>query len=234
MGETRNNFKKAMSEMFGFGEDNAPAEQVQAEITPPKEEPIPAAEVKPAAPLGTPNLSPDELKFWNETPFRAPEVEQIDETYISKDTVIRGDIESGSNLRIRGKVAGNIACDHSILLSGKIDGNISAKDALVDGGQVMGNVDMRGNLTIQRDARVRGDLNCSNLDLDSAVNGNLRTLHKTVFHPNAAVVGNIATQSFVVEEGALIEGYISMKEMQKTINRPNTRQNTEHEQKDSE
>lgn len=223
MGETRNNFKQALSEMLGIGAEKSAAEPAESEIVQPKEDF--ASDIKidpiepPAAPIEPPVPTP-ELKFWDEppqSPYGAPYSERLEETYISQDTVIRGDIESGSNLRIKGKVAGNIACENNIMLFGNVDGNLIARDALVDGGQVMGNLDMRGNLTIQRDARVKGDLNCNNLDLDSAVNGNLRALHKTVFHPNATMVGNISTQSFVVEEGALIEGYVSMKEMQNTI-----------------
>lgn len=232
MGEIRDNFKKAMSEMFGVGADapdaapsrelNPTEQAVQAAVNasggnvPQKPVAVPlSVEPKPEPAVAPENVQTEPAKP-QPTPFMPPQVVETrtEETYISKDTVICGDIQSGSNLRIRGKVAGNIACDNDVMLSGKLEGNLAGKNAFVDGGQIVGNVDVRGNLRVQNDSRIKGDLQCSNLELDSAVSGNLHTAHKSVFHANATVIGNIATQTIVVEEGAMLEGYVSMKNMQ--------------------
>lgn len=231
MGEIRDNFKKAMSDMFGVGgaapepEANPTEQAVQQAIkqaaAPAKvEPPTPAPAVEPApvsrpvtpAPAPTPTPTP--------APFVPPVTEVVEETYISRDTVICGDIQSGSRLRVRGKVAGNIVCENDVVMSGQLEGNMTGKNALVDGGRIVGNVDVRGDLRVHNAASIKGDLQCSNLDLDSAVDGNLRAQHKSVFHANATVIGNIATQTIVVEEGAMIEGYVSMKEMQSMTGRP--------------
>lgn len=227
MGEIRNNFKKAMSDMFGVGAEQDTPNQQSAPVEVNTPNPTPTepttAPTKPDPEL--PKIEPQKPQV---TPsFSLPEVESVEETYISKDTVICGDIQSGSDLRIKGKVAGNITCDNNVMLSGKLEGNLAGKSALIDGGQIVGNVEMRGDLRIQHDARIKGDLQCSNLDLDSVVDGNLRTQHKTVFHANATVIGNITTQTFVVEEGAMIEGYISMKDMQSRVGRPNLDRETD-------
>lgn len=227
MGEIRDNFKKAMSEMFGVGaEDTTPTQPTKEpakEVAQPAMEPEVAPVAAPQRPdFAAKTVVPEPAPVpAPQVPFAPPQVSPtVEETYISKDTVITGDIKSGSNLRIRGQVAGNIVCDSDVKLYGKLDGNLTGKNALVEGGQIVGNVDVRGDLRVQSAARIQGDLQCANLDLDSEVNGNLRTQHKSVFHANATVVGNIATQTIVVEEGAMIEGYVSMKDMQSMVGRP--------------
>lgn len=244
MGEIRDNFKKAMSDMFGVGgEQGTPETKATNDATPTEiavQEAIKAAQtatpkvavpaVEKAAPIELPEIpvaqtaggtvSPEPFKV--DVPLQGTEAATpTDFTYISKDTTIVGNIQAGSDLHIKGKVMGDVACDSDVKLWGKLQGNLSGKSGVVQGGQIVGNVEMRGNMYVADAAHIKGDVQCSNLDLNSTVDGNLRVQHKTRFRNNATVVGNITTQTLVVDEGAMIEGYISMKDMQSRLGRPN-------------
>lgn len=228
MGETRNNFKKAMADVFGLDKGTAesagtpsPAAQQPAAAAEPKtvpETPAPEADFWQAPDYQPPKVEP-ELQLWTESAARPQETKMSDETFISESTVIKGDIESVASLYIKGKVTGNIACDNNILLSGNVDGNMTAKDAFVDGGQVRGNMDMRGDLVVQHNARITGDITSNSLDLDSTVEGNTKTQRKAVIRANASISGNLTTQSLVVEEGAIINGYVSMTDAKRRFPR---------------
>ncbi len=219
MGETRNNFKKAMADVFGLDKGTVEtAGMPSSTAQPAPAAPEPKTVPEPAAPEADFWQAPDyqppkaepELQLWTDSAARPLETKMSDETFISESTVIKGDIESVASLYIKGKVTGNITCDNNILLSGKVDGNLAAKDAFVDGGQVRGNMDMRGDLVVQHNARITGDITSNSLDLDSTVEGNTKTQRKAVIRVNASVSGNLTTQSLVVEEGAIINGYVSM------------------------
>lgn len=255
MGELRDNFKKAMSDMFGVGaEQEAPKANVEPtrEATPtekaveaaikasqnaPRKPVAPVVEETPAEKQAEKKQTEPELPKINATqsvtdfseekpePARSGGLlldmqEPEEATYISKSTTIVGNIQSGSDLHIKGKVVGDIDCDSDVKLWGKLEGNLSGKSGLVQGGQIVGNVEMRGDMYVADDAHIKGDVQCNNLDLNSAVDGNLRVQHKSSFRANATVVGNITTQTLVVEEGAMIEGYISMKDMRNRVGRP--------------
>ena|SRR6478609_6982512 len=78
---------------------------------------------------------------------------------IGKGTVLEGNIETYGNIRIEGKVNGNIKSKSKIALGtgSHIDGNISAQNADIEG-EVKGRVDIGELLVLKATAVVHGDI----------------------------------------------------------------------------
>lgn len=78
---------------------------------------------------------------------------------IGKGTVLTGDIETYGNIRIEGKVIGNVKSKSKIALGNgsQIDGNIIAQNADIEG-EVKGKIEIGELLVLKSTAIVHGDI----------------------------------------------------------------------------
>lgn len=95
---------------------------------------------------------------------RAAEEITSSSTFISKGTVIQGNIETPGNFRIEGKLTGNLISKAKVALGpvASITGDIKAQNAEIDG-RVEGNVDVAELLTMKATAVVTGNITTSKL-----------------------------------------------------------------------
>jgi cytoskeletal protein CcmA (bactofilin family) len=98
---------------------------------------------------------------------------------VAEGTTVRGDVETAGNLRIDGKIIGNIVSTASVAIGkgGSVEGNITAATIKISG-KVQGNIDASGHL---------------------------------VLDATATVCGEIKVKSLTVEEGAIVNGKITME-----------------------
>lgn len=80
-------------------------------------------------------------------------------TQISPSTTIRGEIALDNDLRIAGRIEGEVTCTQDLVLesTGVVIGNISTQSADL-AGQLKGNVLASGRLVLEATARVEGDI----------------------------------------------------------------------------
>jgi cytoskeletal protein CcmA (bactofilin family) len=78
---------------------------------------------------------------------------------IGKGTVLEGNIETYGNIRIEGKVLGNVKSKSKIALGtgSHIDGNIIAQNADIEG-EVKGRIEISDLLVLKATAAVHGDI----------------------------------------------------------------------------
>jgi len=83
---------------------------------------------------------------------------------IGKGTVLEGNIETFGNIRIEGRVNGNIKSKSKIALghSSHVDGNIMAQNADIEGG-VKGKIEISEMLVLKATAVVHGDISTGKL-----------------------------------------------------------------------
>ncbi len=83
---------------------------------------------------------------------------------IGKGTVLEGNIETFGNIRIEGRVNGNIKSKSKIALghSSHVDGNIAAQNADIEGG-VKGRIEISELLVLKATAVVHGDISTGKL-----------------------------------------------------------------------
>jgi cytoskeletal protein CcmA (bactofilin family) len=78
---------------------------------------------------------------------------------IGKGTVLEGNIETAGNIRIEGRIIGNIKSKSKIALghSSVVDGNVSAQNADIEG-TVKGKIEIADMLVLKSTAVVHGDI----------------------------------------------------------------------------
>ncbi len=83
---------------------------------------------------------------------------------IGKGTILEGNIETFGNIRIEGRINGNIKSKSKIVLghSSHIDGNVTAQNADIEG-SVKGKIEISEMLVLKASANVHGDISTGKL-----------------------------------------------------------------------
>lgn len=84
-------------------------------------------------------------------------------------------------------------------------------------GQFTGEIRSEGTLILGKDAKVEGTIQVSQLVLSGNLSGDVVVTGKTIMHKTANLAGNLVTRSLIMEEGALLQGSISMDPTQEGI-----------------
>jgi len=92
---------------------------------------------------------------------------------IGKGTTVEGNIETYGNLRVDGKVIGNIVTKSKLVLgqSSQVEGNILAQNAEVLG-EVKGTIEVTDLLTLKTSSLVHGDILTSKLIVETGATFN--------------------------------------------------------------
>lgn len=92
---------------------------------------------------------------------------------IGKGTILEGNIESFGNIRIEGKVIGDIKSKSKIALgqSSFVDGNIISQNAEIEG-EVKGKVQISDLLVLKKTAKVNGDIVANKIIVESGATFN--------------------------------------------------------------
>lgn len=87
---------------------------------------------------------------------------------IGKGTLIEGNITTNGNIRIEGRLIGNLISKAKVVLgqSAEIEGNITAQNAEI-AGTVKGKTDIAELLTLKATSVVNGDINTAKLVVES-------------------------------------------------------------------
>ncbi|MBI9111790.1 polymer-forming cytoskeletal protein [Maridesulfovibrio ferrireducens] len=89
-------------------------------------------------------------------------------------------------------------------------GKLSFQGAVRIDGNFSGEVESEGTLVVGKDARVEGVLRIGQLVLSGKVTGEVYARDKAVLHKTANLQGDLVTPVLVVEEGAVLEGRVTM------------------------
>jgi cytoskeletal protein CcmA (bactofilin family) len=135
--------------------------------------------------------------------------EENELTIISRNTMVDGNIRSFADMSIDGDIKGDVETTKDIDLNGKIIGNITCNNAMMHTSQVQGNVRMKGNISMKRDTLLMGDLMSTYAEVNGKVKGNLDVVGKADLKGDAVVFGDISASTITVEDGAIIQGYVS-------------------------
>jgi len=89
---------------------------------------------------------------------------------ISVDSIIKGDMESEGDIRIDGKLIGNINCKAKIIIGqqGKVEGNLNGNQADILG-TIHGDIKMAGQLNLLGKSIVNGNIHVGKLQMESTV-----------------------------------------------------------------
>lgn len=83
---------------------------------------------------------------------------------IDAHTSIQGDLKAGGDIRIDGKLTGNLICEGKLIIGpqGQINGDVTCVNAAIEGG-FKGNLIVKEMLTLQATAQMEGDIKASKM-----------------------------------------------------------------------
>lgn len=102
-------------------------------------------------------------------------------TLISAGTVLQGDLQSDTNLRIDGTIHGNVLCQAKIVVgpSGFVHGNLEGTQTDVSG-RVNGNIVVKELVQLRPGANVEGNINSTQLQIDAGAVFNGQSIMTTI------------------------------------------------------
>jgi cytoskeletal protein CcmA (bactofilin family) len=96
----------------------------------------------------------------------------------------------------------------SVLIKGELSGS---EDLYLDG-EVEGSIELRDHsLTIGPHGRIRANVSAKDVVVHGKVDGNVSGTERVELKRSAVLVGDIATQRIVIEDGAFFKGAIDIK-----------------------
>lgn len=206
-----NNFTKAVKELLG--EKTSSSAQGAVQSAPQQE----AAEPLHVGPRDV-NYTADNQESSYRTPtpppaapvYVQPKPPVEDVTYITRDTVITGAINSKSSIKMDGQMTGDIETERDINVTGKVDGNIDGDNIVLNDGAVIGDLNGKSDVVIDSTAIVIGNINSETFDSDGRVKGSVKVATSVSLKSNAVVFGNITSKSLNVQDGAVLKGNVQI------------------------
>jgi cytoskeletal protein CcmA (bactofilin family) len=94
-------------------------------------------------------------------------------TIIGAGTQLKGDLTCNNDLRIDGKLTGNIYCDAKVVIgsAGIVEGEINGQNADIMG-KIVGNVKITELLNLRGQATIKGDIYTNKLQIEPEVQFN--------------------------------------------------------------
>lgn len=129
---------------------------------------------------------------------------------ITADTVITGNIKTGSNLSIQGRVEGDIDCNSHLSVSGSVLGNIRAGSVKLEGSTVEGNISSDNSIAILPQSQVTGNLAAADVENHGKIVGDISAAGSIQMRSTAVLTGNLTAGSINVESGAIIRGQVEV------------------------
>jgi cytoskeletal protein CcmA (bactofilin family) len=89
------------------------------------------------------------------------------DVYISAESVITGDLQTKSNIKIDGRVQGNVNATGNVQIGGSalVEGNVMGVDVQI-AGIVNGNVSATGGLVLFGSAKLSGDVKAASMEVE--------------------------------------------------------------------
>ncbi len=96
---------------------------------------------------------------------------------LSPTTLIKGELVSESDIRIDGKIVGNVTTKAKLVLgaTGSIEGNVTCQNAYIEG-KISGNLDAAELLIMAKTAFITGDIQIKKLVVEEGARFNGRCL----------------------------------------------------------
>lgn len=142
--------------------------------------------------------------------FPEPSLDHGDVTYVTKDTVITGSIQSKSHVKMDGQMTGDIVSEKDVRITGKVDGNVDGDNIWLTEGAVIGDLNGHSDVEVDSTAVVIGNVTSENIEADGRIKGSLRVNNAVSLKSNAIIFGNITSKSLNVQDGAVLRGNVQI------------------------
>lgn len=111
------------------------------------------------------------------------------------------------------KHEGEVQGGETIIAPGvRVEGDFTSQGFVLIDGEVIGSVKTEADLDVGERAKISADVTASNAHVAGTVKGNIHVAERLEVASTAHVAGDIDAKILVVEQGAIINGKISMNE----------------------
>ena len=128
------------------------------------------------------------------------------------DTVINGDINSNSAIKVYGEVKGNISSTKPVEVFGRVTGDISGESVSLFKGNVNGNVVSKSKVKVDKEVVLIGDIKATDVEASGKVKGNIEVSNLITLENSAVCEGSITASLINIKTGAKIKGPITVYE----------------------
>lgn len=223
----KENFSKAMNEMFGVGGDgrmespaaepvmSAPSEPyVSQEPYEPADDPItPVPVPEPIAPPEMP-VEPAPDPFASAVPYTpAPSYSRttpMQKTILAAGTTFVGNMTAQGDVDMDCDFQGDIRANGTVTIRTKLAGDLSAKVAELVSCEVQGDVHADESVRIDSNSKVIGNITGKDLNCAGSIQGNVQVSGHVMVSGSAYIEGDLEAASISIENGAGINGQMQV------------------------
>ncbi len=209
--DMKNNFGRAMHDMFGVGKDTVEEPPVGAEAAG-EETPSPAMDDFYPARGEVPVL--DALDDFRVEQQAVP-VHTRQGTYLAAGTMMQGTLTARGDVEIAGDFEGEIVAKGKVTLHSNISSKITAMGLTLVGCVLTGDAEVSGDVSVDGQSTITGNVRAENLFCSGKIKGDLDVQDNLVLEEQAQIDGNIKADTMSVARGAKITGSVEMRNMKK-------------------
>ena len=128
-----------------------------------------------------------------------------EETVISKNVVIEGNVRTTSKLTIKGEVTGNVISTADLVITGKVGGSIQGSRIRLSQCEINDTVTATSEIVISPNSVINGDVKGGTVISEGTINGNVNADGVTLAS-SSKTVGDISCKTIRISEGASLKG----------------------------
>ena len=129
-------------------------------------------------------------------------------TYFALGTVFEGTVTSSGDILVDGEVKGEIVSEGKVSIHKMGDMTISAHDLELLGASIKGDITVKGEVIVDKESAVQGNIRSSSIICGGSVMGNLAASESISLGDHAKVVGNINAPIAEINPGARVRGQL--------------------------
>lgn len=132
-------------------------------------------------------------------------------SFIAAGLIINGSLSSDADVMVDGVVFGDVFSKGNITIHGNVEGAVYGRNVDLVGANVKGDVRATEHLLVQS-SEVHGNIFSIKAELDSKIDGNIQIQESLIIRSTADIKGDIVAASISIEENAIIDGKLSIKQ----------------------
>ena len=129
-------------------------------------------------------------------------------TYIADGVVIEGSVRAEGSVEMHGEMKGNLSSKGNLHILGKLIGDAEGHDIAIHGGRMRGDLTASGQVKIDSEAIVVGDIHSDTLTVNGKVKGDLLVQGPLTLDSGAVVIGTVHVGQLSIAAGAVFQGEV--------------------------
>lgn len=203
----KDNFGQAMYDIFGVGKDGSKEQENDIVM---KDESSEEAEQQVTFPVEESQEKVVDMRVEKAVPITS-----YDSTYLASGTMMKGTLSTKGDVEIAGDFEGEIISKGKVTLHSNVNSKVTAAGLVLLGCNLVGNVEITGDIIMDAQSYIEGDVRADNMTCSGKVKGDLDIQDNLTLDEFAQIDGNIKVDTLSVDRGAKISGGIEMRSLKK-------------------